>query len=82
MRELKEGEPAISPSTFADLKTPADYKRLADEVRDVSGGVPIGFKLSAQHIERDIDFALEVAENIDSPTGKARVQVILDRMAE
>jgi len=27
-------------------------------VRDVSGGIPIGFKLSAQHIELDLDFAL------------------------
>jgi glutamate synthase domain-containing protein 2 len=27
-------------------------------VRERSGGIPIGFKLSAQHIEDDIDFAL------------------------
>ena len=33
---------------------------MADEVREVSGGIPIGFKLSAQHIELDIDFALSV----------------------
>ena len=37
-----------------------DFKRVAEEVREVSGGIPIGFKLSAQHIEKDIDFALEV----------------------
>jgi len=59
IRGLKEGEPAISPSTFADLVTPADYKKLADEVREVTDGIPIGFKMSAQHIENDIDFALE-----------------------
>ena len=58
VRGLPEGEPAISPSTFSDLHTPADYRRVADEVREVSGGIPIGFKLSAQHIEDDIDFAL------------------------
>ena len=29
-------------------------------MRQVSGGIPIGFKLSAQHIEEDIDFALAV----------------------
>lgn len=29
-------------------------------MREVSGGIPIGFKLSGQHIEDDIDFALEV----------------------
>jgi glutamate synthase domain-containing protein 2 len=33
---------------------------LAEEVREVTGGIPIGFKMSAQHIEDDIDFALEV----------------------
>ncbi len=58
VRGLEPGEPAISPSTFPDLETPEDFRRLADEVREVSGGIPVGFKLSAQHIERDIDFAL------------------------
>ncbi|MEO1027558.1 MAG: FMN-binding glutamate synthase family protein, partial [Pseudomonadota bacterium] len=29
-------------------------------VRDRTGGIPIGYKLSAQHIEKDIDAALEV----------------------
>ena len=59
VRGLAEGTPAISPATFADLKTPAEFKRLADRVREISGGIPIGFKLSAQHIEKDITFALE-----------------------
>jgi glutamate synthase domain-containing protein 2/nitrite reductase/ring-hydroxylating ferredoxin subunit len=59
VRGLSPGEAAISPATFPDLVTPADYRRAADEVRDASGGIPIGFKLSAQHIEADIDFALE-----------------------
>ena len=60
VRGLKEGEPAISPATFPDLASVADYKRAADEVREASGGIPIGFKLSAQHIEEDLDFALDV----------------------
>ena len=29
-------------------------------MREATGGIPIGFKLSAQHIEADIDFALDV----------------------
>jgi glutamate synthase domain-containing protein 2/nitrite reductase/ring-hydroxylating ferredoxin subunit len=58
VRGLEPGQAAISPSTFADLITVDDYRRLADQVREVSGGIPIGFKLSAQHIEADIDFAL------------------------
>ncbi len=60
VRGLEPGEPAISPPTFPDLVTPADFREVADEVRRASGGIPIGFKLSAQHIEADLDFALEV----------------------
>jgi len=61
VRGLEPGQAAISPPTFPDLKTAADFKRLADEVRERSGGIPIGFKLSANHIEDDIDFALEAS---------------------
>lgn len=61
VRGLNVGEAAISPATFPDLHTPADFKRLADEVRERSGGIPIGFKLSANHIEADIDFALDAS---------------------
>ena len=60
VRNLEPGTPAVSPSRFDDLVTVQDYQKLANEVRDVSGGIPIGFKLSAQHIENDIDFALAV----------------------
>jgi glutamate synthase domain-containing protein 2 len=60
VRQLDEGTDAISPATFTDLVTPEDYRELIAQVRDVSGGVPIGAKLSAQHVERDIDAALEL----------------------
>lgn len=58
VRQLEPGTAAISPATFADLNTPSDFQAVADQVRERSGGIPIGFKLSAQHIEADIDFAL------------------------
>lgn len=61
VRGIPEGEPAISPPTFSDLETPADFKYFADHVREISGGIPIGFKLSANHIERDIEFALKAS---------------------
>ena len=60
VRGLEPGQAAISPATFPDLTTPDDFRELADQVRKASGGIPIGFKISAQHIEDDIDFALEV----------------------
>ncbi len=61
VRGLEEGQAAISPATFPDLHTASDFRKLADEVRERSGGIPIGFKLSANHIEADIDFALEAS---------------------
>lgn len=61
VRKLQEGTPAVSPPTFADLTTPEDFKQFADKVREVTGGIPIGFKLSANHIEEDIQFALDAS---------------------
>jgi glutamate synthase domain-containing protein 2/CDGSH-type Zn-finger protein len=59
VRGVPEGTPAISPATFRDLDTPADFRRFSDRVRELSGGIPIGMKLSANHIEDDVDFALD-----------------------
>lgn len=59
VRGLQPGQTAISPATFPDLKTIGDFQDLAKEVRLITGGVPIGFKIAASHIEADIDFALE-----------------------
>lgn len=59
VRGLTEGEPAQSPATFEDMHSMADFRRFADRVREVTGGIPVGFKLSANHIERDIQFALD-----------------------
>lgn len=60
VRGLPEGTPAVSPSRFPDWDSLDDYRRFADEVREISGGIPVGYKMSAQHIERDIDAALDV----------------------
>ncbi|MBT5708074.1 MAG: FMN-binding glutamate synthase family protein, partial [Verrucomicrobia bacterium] len=58
VRGIPEGSPAISPPTFSDLSSVEDFQRFSDRVREISGGIPIGFKLSANHIERDIAFAM------------------------
>ncbi len=60
VRGLKEGEPAISPARFPDWTELSQIRDFAKQVRDYTGGIPIGYKLSAQHIEKDIDAALEV----------------------
>ncbi|WP_296899540.1 FMN-binding glutamate synthase family protein, partial [Thiohalocapsa sp.] len=60
VRGLAEGESAISPPRFPDWHGLAEFRDFAAQVREASGGIPVGFKLSAQHIEQDIDAALEV----------------------
>ena len=60
VRGLEPGQNAISPPAFPDLITVEDFKNFADEVRAQTGGIPIGFKIAASHIEDDIDFALAV----------------------
>ena len=61
VRGIPEGQPAVSPPTFKNLSSIADFKKFAEHVRDISGGIPVGFKLSANHIERDIQFALDAS---------------------
>ena len=60
VRGIPEGESAISPARFPDWTQISQIKAFADEVREYTGGIPIGYKLSAQHIEKDIDAALAV----------------------
>ncbi|MCR9269500.1 MAG: glutamate synthase-related protein [Hyphomonadaceae bacterium] len=60
VRGLEEGQAAISPPRFPDWTDCLQVKDFADEVRDRTGGIPIGYKLSAQHIEKDIEAALLV----------------------
>ena len=60
VRGLETGQAAISPARFPDIDGVEGFKALADEVRAATGGIPIGVKMSAQHIEQDIDAALEI----------------------
>lgn len=61
VRGIESGTAAVSPPTFKDLHTAEDFKNFADRVRDITGGIPIGFKLSANHIEEDLQFALDAS---------------------
>lgn len=60
VRGLAEGEAAVSPARFPDWEHIEDYRQFAAKVREATGGIPIGVKLSAQHIERDIEAALQI----------------------
>jgi glutamate synthase domain-containing protein 2 len=60
VRGLQEGQPAVSPARFPDWESLDDYREFAAAVRKRTGGIPVGFKLSAQHLEQDLDAALEI----------------------
>ena len=60
VRGLEPGQAAISPARFPEWEDVDDFRHFADEVRAETKGIPIGFKLSAQHIEDDIDAALQI----------------------
>ncbi len=60
VRGLKPGQDAISPARFPDWDSVEQIRDFATEVRDQTGGIPVGYKLSAQHIEKDIDAAIEI----------------------
>ena len=59
--ELKENEDAVIYDNFFEDQTLQDLKGLVDELRDITGGVPIGAKIGAGgKIEEDIDHLLEI----------------------
>jgi glutamate synthase domain-containing protein 2/nitrite reductase/ring-hydroxylating ferredoxin subunit len=60
VRGLKKGETAISPAANPNFHTVQDFKDFSEKVRKRTGGIPIGFKIAASHIEKDIQFALDV----------------------
>jgi len=60
VRGLAPGTPAVSPARFPDWTSLDDFRAFAAEVRERTGGIPIGFKLSAQRIEADLDAAFEI----------------------
>ena len=56
MRGKRRGEDILSPSKFPGLDTPEDLKEMVDMLRSRSGGLPIGVKIAAGHIEEDLEF--------------------------
>lgn len=58
VRGIEPGTPSESPPAFTDFSTPDDFRRFADRIRELTGGIPIGFKISANRLEKTIDFAL------------------------
>ncbi len=54
IRGKPQGQDVQSPSKFPGLNTPEDLKAMVDELRERSQGRPIGIKLAAGNLERDL----------------------------
>lgn len=58
IRNKPLGQDIHSPSKFPEIKTKEDLKALVTELRDRSDGRPIGIKIAAGRIERDLEFCV------------------------
>ncbi len=58
IRSKPLGEDVISPSKFPGINHAGDLKKLVDELRMRSEGRPIGIKIAAGRIERDLEFCV------------------------
>ncbi|MDR2966820.1 MAG: FMN-binding glutamate synthase family protein [Methanobacteriaceae archaeon] len=56
IRNKTAGEDIISPSKFPDINTKDDLKSLVNSLRKKSKERPIGVKIAAGHIEKDMDW--------------------------
>lgn len=58
IRNKPVGEDIIAPSRFPGIRTKQDMKELVAQLRMASGGRPIGIKIAAGRIERDLAFCV------------------------
>jgi glutamate synthase domain-containing protein 2/nitrite reductase/ring-hydroxylating ferredoxin subunit len=81
VRGVAPGTTVHSPARLPDIHGPADLRRRVDEIRALTGGVPVGIKLAAGHVEADLAVALEAGadwvtvDGLGGGTGAAPVHV-------
>ncbi|MGI6112661.1 MAG: FMN-binding glutamate synthase family protein [Mahellales bacterium] len=52
---IPEGQDAIMPTLFPDIGNERELKNKVEELRDITGGVPIAVKIAAGNIEADLE---------------------------
>ncbi len=65
VRGIEVGIEAISPPTFTDLSSVADFKKFADHVREISGGIPDNDLISGKIWYNTIVLHRALGYNID-----------------
>lgn len=56
IRNKPLGQDVISPSKFEMIQSKEDLKKLVDQLRETSDGRPIGIKIAAGRIEKDLEY--------------------------
>lgn len=58
IRNKPLGKDVISPSKFSDINSKEDLKEMVDMLRMASDGRPIGIKIAAGRIEKDLEYCV------------------------
>ena len=58
IRGKKQGQDIQSPSKFPEINSKEDLKAMVDMLRERSDGRPIGIKIAAGRIEKDLEFCV------------------------
>lgn len=58
IRNKPLGQDVISPSKFADINTKEELRDLVEQLRYASEGRPIGIKIAAGRIEKDLEYCV------------------------
>ena len=81
VRGVAPGTDVHSPAHFPDISSAADLERRVTEIKDMTGGVPVGIKFAAGEVERDVAAALDCGadyitiDGLGGGTGAAPVHV-------
>ena len=81
VRGVAPGTDVHSPAHFPDISCLEDLARRVAEIKDITGGVPVGVKFAAGDVERDVAAALEcgadyiTVDGLGGGTGAAPVHV-------
>ncbi|MDO4272721.1 MAG: glutamate synthase-related protein [Eubacteriales bacterium] len=83
IRNKPLGKDVISPSRFPDIQSREDLKSLVEELKFASDGRPVGIKIAAGRIEKDLEFCVYAEPDFITVDGRggatgASPQIIRD----